>query len=191
MSSRSAEYATGPMNGLRPWCARPRAAVVAVTIGLTVTACTSSGTTAPPTTFAVGSPWLGTFAAVGLPTPVNSLTALDCASATRCWAVGSTVGGGGAPNGAAVIATTDGGARWGAQITPPTVGYLSAIGCSNVRRCTAVGQASQTSGGQGVIISTADGGTQWTPVPAPPGILDLTAVSCLPDGWCMAVGTAA
>ena len=146
----------------------------------------------PPSTFGTDSPWLGTLTAVALPAPVNSLTSLDCASATRCWAVGSTVGGGGVPNGAAVISTTDGGSQMDHPGHPAHGGLsLSGIACSDALRCTAVGQASQASAGQAVIITTADGGVQWTQVPAPPGVLDLTAVSCLADGWCMAVGAAA
>jgi hypothetical protein len=127
---------------------------------------------------------------VALPAPVNSLTGLACTSATRCWAVGSTVGGAGAPNGAAVIATTDGGAKWTSQIIPATVGYLSDISCSDQRHCVAVGQASQTSNGQGVIIATSNGGGTWTPSPTPPGILDVTALSCRADRRCLATGAA-
>ena len=165
--------------------------VAAVFVALSVAGCAAAESTPPPSTFGTDSPWLGTLSAVALPAPVNSLTSLDCASATRCWAVGSTVGGGGAPNGAAVISTTDGGIRWTTQVIPPTVGYLSGVACTDVIRCTAVGQASQASAGQAVIITTADGGVQWTQVPAPPGVLDLSTVSCLADGWCMAVGAAA
>ena len=179
------------MNDIRQRYATPCAAGVVGVIALVVAACTSPGTTAPPSTFGVGSPWLGTFTAVGLPAPVNSLTALDCADSTRCWAVGSTVGGAGVPNGAAVIATADGGGRWAAEVIPPTVGYLSGISCSSVRSCTAVGQAGQASGGQAAVITTTDGGGRWVPVPVPTGILDLTAVSCQADGRCVAVGTAA
>ena len=101
------------------------------------------------------------------------------------------MGGGGAPNGAAVIATADGGGRWTPQVIPPTVGSLSGIACSDALHCTAVGQASQVSASQAVIITTVDGGAQWTQVPAPARVLDLTAVSCLADGWCMAVGSTA
>ncbi len=121
---------------------RPRLRVVLSTalVVVAVTACTTSPDgTAPPSTFGPGSPWLGTFASAALPAPVNSLTALDCVSSSYCWAVGSTVGGSGAPNGAAVIVTTDGGTLWAAQIIPPTVGYLSGIACSDKRHCTAVG----------------------------------------------------
>ena len=191
MSSRSAESPTPIREPLRRCRTRPWAAAFAIAVGLTVTACANSSNTAPPPTFGVDSPWLGMFTAVGLPAPVNSLSALDCVNATRCWAVGSTVGSGGAPNGAAVIATTDGGVRWAPQVIPPTVGYLSAVGCNNGGHCTAVGQAGQAAGGDAVIVTTADGGAHWTQVPAPAGILDLTAVSCHPDGWCLAVGSSA
>ncbi len=134
---------------------------------------------------------MGSFASVALPAPVNSLTALECVNAMRCWAVGSTVGVGGAPNGAAIITTADGGVRWSTQVIPPTVGYLSAIACSDPRHCTAVGQAGQTSDGQSVVIATSDAGGSWTQAQTPPGIVDVTAVSCQPDRRCLAIGSTA
>ena len=157
------------------------------------TACNASPSSqaVAPETLAPGSSWVGAFSPVGLPSPVNSLTSLTCRNAKLCWAVGSTVGGAGAPNGAALIATTDGGAKWTPQVIPATVGYLSGISCSDNRHCTAVGQAAQTSNGQAVIIVTSNGGSVWTSVPVPAGILDLTAVTCRPDGWCVAAGTGA
>jgi len=54
-----------------------------------------------------------------------------------------------------------------------------------------VGQASQTSNGQGVIITTSNGGATWSVSPTPPDILDVTAVACRPDRRCMAIGTVA
>ncbi len=166
-------------------------AVVAATV-LSAAACTnsaSSGGSATPSTFGGGSPWLGAFATSALPAPVNSLTDVACATASGCWAVGSTVGGAGAPNGAAVIATSNGGATWSNQVIPTAVGYLSRVACSDQRHCTAVGQATQTSDGQAVSIATADGGATWSLESVPPGILDLTAVTCRPDRSCTAVGT--
>jgi photosystem II stability/assembly factor-like uncharacterized protein len=71
------------------------------------------------------------------------------------------------------------------------VGYLSAISCSDLRHCTAVGQAAQTSNGQGVIIVTTDGGATWTPATVPGGALDVTAVACQPDRYCLAMATTA
>lgn len=162
-----------------------------VPLVLTLAACTSSpgaGGTGPPSTYAAGSPWVGTFTAAGLPSPVNSLTSVDCATASHCWAVGETVGVGGAPNGAAVVSTTDGGAQWKTQVIPPTVGYLSGVSCTSQRQCAAVGETAQTSD-QGSIIATADGGATWNPVPIPPGVLDVTALTCEADGHCLAIGS--
>jgi hypothetical protein len=159
-----------------------------------VTTCACGANTSPTTSgspIADGSPWLGALTPVALPAPVNSLTALDCPVASSCWAVGSTVGGAGAPNGAAVVATTDGGAKWGSQVIPPTVGYLSGISCSDQRHCTAVGQADQASNGQGAMITTSNGGATWTQSPTVPGILDVTTVSCRPDRRCIAIGAEA
>ena len=185
MSPAAGRGAVASAGGL--WTRR-LGAVAAVLAVVAITGCKADESTPPPSTFGTNSPWLGTFTAVGLPTPVNSLTALDCPSAKRCWAVGSTVGGGGAPNGAAVIASPDGGVNWTPQVIPPTVGYLSGVACSDVTHCTAVGQTSQATSGQAVIITTTDGGAQWAQVAAPPGVLDLTAVSCQTSGWCLAVG---
>jgi hypothetical protein len=151
----------------------------------------SPGGNAHASPFGADSPWLGSFTPAALPALVNSLTALDCLSATLCWAVGSTVGSAGAANGAAIIATANGGITWVSQAIPPTVGFLSGIACSDQKRCTAVGQATPTSDGQAVIIGTVDGGTVWTPEPNPPGILDLTAVTCRASGHCVAIGSTA
>jgi hypothetical protein len=105
--------------------------------------------------------------------------------------VGSTLGAAGAPNGAAIISTANGGVSWTTEALPTTVGYLSGISCSDKRHCTAVGQANQTSNGAGEIVVTSDGGSTWTPAVVPAGILDVTAVTCLSDRWCMATGNTA
>jgi hypothetical protein len=105
--------------------------------------------------------------------------------------VGSTVGGAGVPNGAAVIATTNGGAKWSSEVIPPAAGHLSDISCSDQRDCVAVGQAALSSNGQGVIIATVDGGRFWQSRPLPPGFLDITAVWCRSDHRCTAVGDVA
>lgn len=149
----------------------------------------SPGGSGPPSSIAPGSPWLGAFIPVGLPPPVNSLRAVACASTSACWAVGSTVGMGGAPNGAVVIATSNRGATWNSQVIPATVGYLSGVACADVRHCTAVGQASQSSNGQGAIIATSNGGATWNQQPLPGGTTDITAVTCLTDRRCTAIGT--
>ena len=164
-------------------------------VAVVATACSSGGTTqdsSARSSIAPGSPWSGTLGPVTLPAPVNSLSALDCVSSSRCWAVGSSAGGAGTPNGAAVITTTDGGTTWTVQPIPATVGYLSGISCSDQRHCTAVGQATQTSNGQAaIIITTTDGGETWNAATIPAGILDVTAVACQPNRRCLATGTTA
>jgi hypothetical protein len=186
-----------PGSTAAPRASRPlplRLIAVAV-LAVSVTACSSTPSPAvnsPSAGFGADSPWLGPFVSVALPALVNSLTRVDCATATRCWAIGETVGTAGNPNGAAVVATTDGGVKWASQVVPSAVGYLSGIACSDPSHCTAVGQTIQAASAQAaVIITTVDGGAVWSQVPAPPGILDLTAVTCRTDGRCIAIGSAA
>ncbi len=176
----------------RSRAARPIAWLTTALVALVAAACSTGGPnqgSAGSSTIAPGSPWLGTLAPVALPAPVNSLDAVDCVSALRCWAVGSTVGTAGAPNGAAVVATANGGTTWAVQPIPPTVGYLSDISCSDERHCTAVGQASQTPNGLGAIITTVNGGSSWVTATVPAGVLDVTAVACQADRRCLATGT--
>ena len=163
-------------------------------VALLAVACStaaSTGGSGALSTIAPGSPWQGTLVAVTLPPPVNSLGALDCVDSARCWAVGATVGAAGTPNGAAVVATSDGGGTWSVQPVPATVAYLSGISCSDLRHCTAVGQAGQTANGQGAIITTANGGATWQAAAVPVGVLDVTAVACQADRRCLATGSTA
>ncbi len=164
--------------------------VVAVTMAACTSASTSSGTSTV-STFPGGSPWLGHFVTAALPSPVNALTDVTCVTSTRCWAVGSTVGGSGAPNGAALITTANGGVTWTGQAIPPQVGYLSAIACSDQRHCIAVGQAAQNSNGQAASIATSNGGATWTLLAPPAGVLDITTVTCRAGRRCLAIGTTA
>jgi len=160
-------------------------------VALLVAACSTSpsdGGSGASSTIAPGSPWQGTLVTVTLPSPVNSLDALDCVDSARCWAVGSTVGAAGAPNGAAVVATTNGGSTWSLEPTPATVDYLSGISCSDRRHCAAVGQ---TANGPGAILTTVDGGATWQAAVVPTGVLDVTAVACQPDRRCLATGSTA
>jgi hypothetical protein len=163
-------------------------------VALTAGACTSSGTTSGTSTaatFPEGSPWTGTLVTAPLPPPVHVLTDVACVTSARCWAVGSTVGSAGAPNGAALITTADGGATWTGQTIPPQVAYLSSVSCSDLHHCRAVGQAAPGANGAATSIATSDGGTTWTLQPGPAGVLDITAVTCRPDRRCVAIGTTA
>ncbi|HEX3459539.1 MAG TPA: hypothetical protein VHT49_01430 [Acidimicrobiales bacterium] len=174
---------------------RARDALGLVLLGVVLAACTSgaakppggrTATSLPPIPFKAGSPWSGSLVPLAPPTPVNSLVGVACFSASKCWAVGSTVGSGGAPNGAALIATSNGGASWTAQPIPPTAAYLSAIACSTAVQCVAVGQGQ---GNQGIAITTTNGGTSWSQATVPAGIGDVTAVTCRSDRRCLAIGS--
>ncbi|HEY1988493.1 MAG TPA: hypothetical protein VGG43_03435 [Acidimicrobiales bacterium] len=164
-------------------------------IGAVLAGCTSSPAPLSPgktsqtlatVPFKTGSPWSGSLAPVVPPKPVNSVVAVTCATAAKCWAVGSTVGSGGAPNGAALIATTNGGTSWIPQSIPPTTGYLADIACSTPSQCVAVGQGQSN---QGIAIVTNNGGTSWGPATVPTGIGDVTTVTCGSDRRCMAIGS--
>jgi hypothetical protein len=100
--------------------------------------------------------------------------------------VGTTLGTGGQPNGAAVVGTTDGGARWSNLPIPATVAFAAAVACSGPRQCVVVGQSQSA---QAVAVTTADGGASWSPASVPTGLGDLSAVTCQPGGSCMALGS--
>lgn len=162
--------------------------VILILAASVLTACTPdrpSGTT--PSTIARGSPWQGGLTTGTLPTPVHALQAVSCPSAERCWAVGSTVGVDGGSNGAAVVATTDGGAVWTLEAIPTSVGFLSDISCGDVHHCAAAGQSGQNGGGPGVVIVTDDGGATWTIQPIPNGTTEVDTVACGSDLHCVAL----
>ena len=119
-----------------------------------------------PSTIAPGSPWRGTLVTVTLPPPVNSLDALDCVDSARCWAVGSTVGAAGRrtvrPSWPPPTEATHG----PLQPVPATVAYLSGISCSDLRHCTAVGQAGQAPTGRGPSSPPRTGERPGRPPPS-------------------------
>jgi len=165
-------------------------AVAAVAIGATAacggsTGSPSSGSATGPS--ASLGPWQGALTTTTLPAPVQALRAVACATAQRCWAVGSTLATSAAPAGPALVATTDGGATWAVLTLPPTVGYLSGIACTSIRTCTAVGQVGVTGVGPGAILTTTNG-TTWALQVVPAGTTDVTAVDCRTGGRCTALG---
>ena len=167
---------------------------VALIVVLATAACgsgtTSSGGTAPTPSQPL-APFVGTFATVALPAGVQSLQDVDCPSATRCWAVGATLGTAQAPSTGAVVTTSDGGVRWRVQPVPATVGYLTGIVCTSARACTAVGQVGTNGAGPGAVLTTANAGATWTLQAVPAGTTDVTAVACAPAGTCLALANIA
>ena len=176
---------------------RRTALVVCVVVLGTATACGSTPSSTPSsgsassTSSTLPAPWQGTLVASGLPAPVQSLQAVSCATALRCWAVGSSTATSAAPSGPVIVASTDAGTTWKVQPLPPGIGYLAGIACGTTRTCTAVGQAGGTGVGPGVILTTTNGGAAWVSQPVPTGTTDVTAVSCRPGLRCTALGTVA
>ena len=173
-----------------------RTALVVCVVALgTAAACNRASSSTQPsgvptsTSSTLAAPWQGTLAVSSLPAPVQALQAVSCATARRCWAVGSTVATSAAPSGPVLVASTDGGATWVVQSLPPGIGYLTDIACATNRTCTAVGQAGETGVGPGAILTTTNSGTTWSSQPVPPGTTDVTAVACPHGGRCIALGT--
>jgi hypothetical protein len=185
--------------GLRTSTPAPmrRVALVIALAALATTAACGSGSTgtgsagSTPTASEPLAPWQGTLTTDPLPPPVQSLRAVACATARRCWAVGSTSATSSGSFGPALVATTDGGTTWTVQPIPPTVGYLAGVACTSPRSCTAVGQVGQTGVGPGAVLTTADGGSSWVLQTVPTGTTDVTAVECRPAGRCTALGVVA
>ena len=169
--------------------------VIVALVAVGATAACGSGSSGSPATSAPAStpaaslgPWQGRLTGTTLPTPVQTLRSVACATARRCWAVGSTYATSSVPAGAAMVATTDGGATWSVQSLPPSLGYLSGIACASTRACTAVGQVGLTDIGPGAIVTTTDGGGTWALQSVPAGTTDVTAVACRRTGRCLALG---
>jgi len=172
------------------------AAVVLLIASVTAAACgagTSPTASGGPTSSPASSlgPWQGTLTADPLPAPVQSLRAVACPVARRCWAVGSTTATARSSAGPALVASADGGATWTPEAVPTAVGYLSAIACASVRACTAVGQVGLSGVGPGAVVTTTDGGATWALQTVPAGTSDVTAVACRPGGRCTALGVVA
>jgi hypothetical protein len=125
-----------------------------------------------------------------------SLSAVSCAAATRCVAVGTQA----TSAGFRVYADSLNGTTWTVTKLSPIPGddFLQAVSCASPTNCLAVG----ASGTQwpyintGVSYSEAWNGKAWSvrKVPAPPNTGDagsqLSGVQCLKPTSCMAVGEA-
>ncbi len=172
-----------------PEVTRRRPVVATALLALLVTAACGSGAAPSPgrattTPAQLLAPFQGAFTSVALPAGIQSLRDVDCPSAGRCWAVGTTLGTAKSPAAAAVLTTTTGGATWMVQQIPATVSYLTGIACPTTRSCTAVGQVGTGGTGSGAVVTTGNAGATWTLQSVPGGTADVTAVACPSAGTC-------
>ena len=167
-------------------------------------ACTAVGAqseyayVAPWTTLAErwnGSTWTvqSTPSQLGASPADSDLTAVSCASATACTAVGSYPKGGLA-SGSAPFAEAWDGSTWTSQNMPTPSGAasasLSGVSCASATACTAVG--SYSTGYYQPPFPFAEGwnGSAWTIQNTPtPANAALNAVSCTSATACTAVGS--
>ncbi len=121
------------------------------------------------------------------PDGTGVLSAVSCATAARCWAVGSA-GPDPTPVPATVIvATTDGGAKWSGQEVPTALGpSLSGVSCPTATTCLAVGS---DAAGSDLVLTTSDGGAVWSQAAAPVNATGMPAVTCLGIQMCIAIVT--
>jgi hypothetical protein len=192
-----------PRNGLRhggpPRTKHPRrkglrfALVVlcSVAAALGTAACGLSPHHTPPRHPAprvLGEP-TGTPLVVGQTAPDGTgvLTAVSCASASRCWAVGSPGPDATPVPPTVIVATKDGGATWTAQVVPGSLGpSLNGVSCPTATTCMAVGSDAS---GSDLVLTTHDGGADWSQASAPANAIGLTAVACTGIGLCVVIAS--
>jgi photosystem II stability/assembly factor-like uncharacterized protein len=133
----------------------------------------------------------GTTLAVGQPAPsgTSELGALSCATARRCWAVGTAGPNAPSSSGATVIdATTNGGRTWKAQqVAGGTTPQLSGVSCPTTTECMAVGSNGASLPGSGVVVTTGDAGATWSAAPTPENALVVSSVTCASPMDCTAI----
>jgi hypothetical protein len=140
--------------------------------------------------------WNGASWAMELtPPPVGStssyLYGVSCTSSTSCTAVGNFTNSVGTD---VTLAEVWNGTSWAMASTPNSIGaqgsYLFGLSCISASACTAVGDYSNSAGGD-VTLAEAWNGTLWAiaPTPNPPGALVsyLSGVSCI-AATCNATG---
>ncbi|HEY1914198.1 MAG TPA: hypothetical protein VGH27_01365 [Streptosporangiaceae bacterium] len=112
-----------------------------------------------------------------------SLTAVSCASASSCTAVGQRSLGGTRP-----LAEVWNGHAWTEQTVGPAGGGLTGISCVSAISCTAVGDVTNSSGG--AALADRWNGSTWAVQPTATPARDkvLNGVSCVSAGTCTAVG---
>jgi hypothetical protein len=124
---------------------------------------------------------------------VSYFAGVSCSSRTSCAAVGHS-GNSAGSTGTSLAERWDG-RRWTIVATPnppgTRVSFLSAISCTSVGACTAVGYAAHRSGLAATLIERWNG-SRWTiqqsPTPLTTASVQLTGVSCATSASCTAVG---
>lgn len=143
----------------------------------------------------IGESWNGTkWTARPVPAPSGmtsgSLNAVQCSSASSCFAVGTFNLATGPER---VLIEHWNGSKWSIRPVPARPGELSGVACQSARSCFAVGAAATTQ----LVLAEHWNGTAWTVqrTPAlpdlegqPPGNAALSGVSCA-GADCMAAGS--
>jgi len=109
------------------------------------------------------------------PVPGVALTALTCASATTCYAVGDR------PSGAVLVPIVDG--TPGPAQAIPGIQTASGVACASSTTCYVTG----SSGGQGVLVQLTNG-VAAAPETAP-GVVSLAGIACPSATTCFVVGS--
>jgi hypothetical protein len=135
----------------------------------------------------VSAIWNGsTWAVSAMPGGSSYVTAVSCASATACTAVGSTLN----ATGIRGLAERWNGARWSVQPRPS--GDLNAVSCPTTSRCVAAGENTAPLARLKPVADGWSSARGWTRQAAvmPPAAAhaDLDGVSCVSPGGCTAVG---
>jgi len=163
-----------------------------IILAVTSASCSAAGHLTQTTTPKVLGQQSGTPTVVGQPAPAGTgeLSAVSCADAVHCWAVGVP-----GPNESAtataaatvIVATANAGATWTAQPVQSVGGSpapaLTGISCPKVTVCMAVGSTGADPG-TGVVLTTDDGGSTWTAVTSPTGTVAVTSVQCSSAAKC-------
>jgi hypothetical protein len=129
------------------------------------------------------------------PSDPSSLSAVSCATAQTCVAVGDT---GRTTSDTTTLAESWKGTRWSVMATPelpPNLGAvndLSAVSCPTVTSCVAVGHRAGRLSRPPMALAEAWNGKIWviksTPVPTDAALSFLRGVSCSSPKACIAVG---
>ena len=134
-----------------------------------------------------GDHWTAALLPVGLTGTLNDVGFGDL---LHGWAVGNLTAIGIGPartTGPVVLATSDGGATWTAQLVPEGIGRLDGVATVDASHAWAVGVGFS---GRPALIATGDGGATWLPQTLPDGIRELRDVAFLDRdrGWAVGAG---